>query len=186
MIVGLTLKDEEAAFFHLLKADIHLSFEAPGPVKVEWECLLPEEQRLVRQGVFSGVLATDVLLPADPVFVSTPTVQKVVVTKESGLGKERQRYLVGVLKLVAKDVALEVDKISDIMEVEFMLSAEKRGKKRKGVIAFLGEKMKAIAIEREKEIIRAVSNHPMMARSKVDLSEEIDPDSIEVAVINFQ
>lgn len=142
--VTVELKNEDAMFL-LPSVNVSLNFENVGPCSVDVDSLSDLDYHALRFAAHAGTVACSEPLgvrgqpvpakepePAPP--VTTPAKLRVTPTKEA---RVRQQELIAILNGNARAVKLAVKEMDDLRDIRFLLESERRGKKRKGVIALL-------------------------------------------------
>jgi len=202
--VKIALKNENDMLF-IPSAGIYLNFEEPGPIIVDTDKLSLQDRNTLRISLVVGKIVADkgeVLseglqslqassggmanianrVLSAPIHERKETPPGVFKNRE----RERQRKFVALLKKKVSDVKKSVEKVEDFRDIKLLLELEKRGKKRKSMVSFLGEKIR----ELEKDIARSIE--PVEGRempkgyeigTNFDITEE--PEEEEEVTIHF-
>lgn len=203
--VKIALKNENDMLF-IPSAGIYLNFEEPGPIIVDTDKLSLQDRNTLRISLVVGKIVADkgeVLseglqssqtssggmenaanrVLSAPIYERKETPLEAFENKE----RERQREFVALLKKKVSDVKKSVEKMKDLRDIKSLLELEKRGKKRKSMVSFLGGKVR----EFEKNItksIEPVEGREMPKRYKIgtnfDVTEEAEEE--EEVTIHFE
>lgn len=186
-----TLVSSLTPFWHLMDDEndclmCSLNDEEPGPVELDWESLTKSQRSHVHTGVMFGIIevAGD-LPPVEDVPVVQP--ERPVYGKEERAEEESQlrEELVSILKGGIRQVKAHTSDFEDVKRVAMLFDLERRGKRRKGLISYLGEKLKELKLEEEKAIMKDSLQHPAISRGLYTGGDIIMEDA-EVALFGIE
>lgn len=203
-------------FFILPSANISLNFMDLGPQSVDLEKLSNLDYQVLRQAILRKEVISDVQLEARGQVVATRPLssplacQSVVaspslttMTVESKLPlepsqkrvqivptpstRERQQILVKMLQGNVRSIKQQVYQVKDLRDLQFLLDAERRGKKRKAIIKELGQLIATF----HHDVASAIDNEdstPAMhvpVEYKIGTAFEVQEDDVQEVEIKF-
>jgi hypothetical protein len=191
-VVTLKLRDQYDMFV-FPSVGASLNFESPS-IQIDSDKL--SKQDLAALGVairMNRILAEGMpaVQPVTPV-VPAPIIPKPVTLKPAPqptisieqayvTKRAREEQLVSLLRHSLKDVTVHISEITNIADLKFLLNAEKRGKKRKGILKVINQKMAAA----EKSIIAAIEEDPGMVLPKEKKIFDIEEEPGEMVTISI-